>query len=69
MRKIKEAQDNEKKQERADQKTHYQEALPVTQSSSTLAFEGKSLAITYRNAIIHGTIQRTYPILQPPKLG
>jgi len=68
MRKIKEAQDNEKKQERADQKAHYQEALPVIQSTSTLAFEEQSPENSYHQAITPKTIQRTYPILQPPNL-
>jgi hypothetical protein len=68
MRKIKEAQDNEKKQDRADQQNHYQEALPVTQPVSTIAFATRSLKTAYPNTATPETIQRAYSILLPPKV-
>ena len=68
MRKIKEAQDNEKKQDKADQQNHYQEALAVAQPVSTIAFATRSLKTTYPNAATPETIQRAYSILLPPKV-
>ena len=68
MRKIKEAQDNEKKQDRADQQNLYQEALPVSQSVSTIAFATQSIKIAYPDTGTPETIQRAYPILLPPKV-
>ncbi|MHB8206890.1 hypothetical protein [Mucilaginibacter sp.] len=68
MRKIKEAQDNEKKQDRADQQNHFQEALPVSQSVSTIAFFIESLKVSYPNTTTPETIQRAYSILLPPKV-
>ncbi len=68
MRKIKEAQDNEKKQGRADQQNHYQEALPVVQPVSTIAFSTKNIKVSYPDTETPETIQRAYSILLPPKV-
>jgi len=68
MRKIKEAQDNEKKQDRADQQNHYQEALPAIMPVSILTFNEEDLKIAYPIAATPETIQRESSILLPPKV-
>ena len=68
MRKIKEAQDNEKKHDKADQQNHYQEALPISHPVSTIAFFTESIKVSYPDAATPETIQRTYSILLPPKV-
>ena len=66
MRKIKEAQDNEKKQDRADQQNHYQEALPAITPVSILTFNEENPKIAYPIAATPETIQRESSILLPP---
>jgi hypothetical protein len=69
MRKIKESQDNEKKQERADQKNSYQEGLPVSFAVITPKFKEEILLkITYPRTVTPATIRRSASILQPPKI-
>lgn len=68
MRKIKEAQDNEKKQGKAEQQNHYQEALPVLQPATIIAFCPEIIKVTYPNVTTPETIQRAYSILLPPKI-
>lgn len=69
MRKIKEAQENEKKQERAGQKNSYQEGLPVSFTVSTVLFKEEAPSkISHPRAITPATIQRSSFILQPPKI-
>lgn len=69
MRKIKEAQENEKKQDREDQKSRYQEALPVSLQVSIIAFKVSESRITYPATVTPETIQRSYSILLPPKVA
>lgn len=69
MRKIKEAQENEKKQQREDQKSRYQEALPVTQPVSTIAFAEPDTKITYPRTVTPEPIDRAHSILLPPKVA
>jgi hypothetical protein len=69
MRKIKEARENEKKQERADQQNHYQEALPVLRSTQVLSLTSQRIKITYPDASAPETVQRAYSILLPPKIA
>ena len=69
MKKIKEAQDNEKKQQREDQKSRYQEALPVTERVSTIAFEEPDPKVIYLRTLTPETVQRPYSILLPPKVA
>jgi len=68
MRKLKEAQENEKKQDRADHQNHYQEALPAIIPVSILAYKEESLQITYPSTVIPKIISRSYSILLPPKV-
>jgi hypothetical protein len=69
MRKIKEAQENEKKQERADRQNHYQEALPIVfLATKTVLTETRSKT-TYPDIFTPATIQRSYSILLPPKVA
>lgn len=68
MRKIKEAQENEKKQERANQQSHYQEALPAIISTSLLAFNDETPKLIYPKPVTPEVIHRSYTILIPPKV-
>jgi len=68
MRKVKEAQDNDKKQDRADQQNHYQEALPAIIPFSILNFNEEGIKIAYPIAATPETIQRESSILLPPKV-
>lgn len=68
MKKIKEAQENEKKQDRADQQNHFQEALPVVLPVSMLVFKEENPKIVYPSIATPEIIQRSYSILLPPKI-
>ncbi|WP_461453110.1 hypothetical protein [Mucilaginibacter sp.] len=68
MRKIKEAQENEKKQDRANQQNHYQEALPAIIPVALSAFKEDMPKPIYPKAIIPGLIHLSYSILLPPKV-
>jgi hypothetical protein len=68
MRKIKEAQENEKKQDRADQQNHFQEALPVVLPVSIIMFNAEELKIVYPSVATPEIIRRSYSILLPPKI-
>jgi hypothetical protein len=68
MRKIKEAQDNEKKQDRVNQQNHYQEALPAITPVSLLAFKEEITKPTYPKTTTPELIRRSYSILLPPKV-
>ena len=68
MRKIKEARENEKKQDRANQQNHLQEALPPVNPIVTSAFSKETLLTIYPRLITPVTIHRNYSILLPPKL-
>jgi len=68
MRKIKEAQDNEKKQDKASQQNHYQEALPAILPVSLLTYNEGTPKITYPVTGSPATIQRESSILLPPKI-
>ncbi len=69
MRKVKEAEQNEKKQEQNDQKNLYQEGLPASLPGLTIAFKQSNPKITYPHTITPKTIQRSYSILLPPKVA
>ncbi|MDF2434923.1 MAG: hypothetical protein JWP44_4554 [Mucilaginibacter sp.] len=69
VRKIKEAQENEKKQDREDQKSRYQEALPVSLQDSIIAFKVPEAKVTYPATVTPETVQRSYSILLPPKVA
>jgi len=68
MRKIKEAQENEKKQDRADQQNHYQEALPAIIPLSLLTFNEEKVKPAFPIVVTPNTIHRSYGILLPPKV-
>jgi hypothetical protein len=68
MRKIKEAQENEKKQDRANQQNHNQEALPAILPVSLLAFKDMAPKVTYPKSTTPEIIHRSYTILLPPKV-
>jgi hypothetical protein len=68
MRKIKQAEENEKKQERSNQQNHYQEALPAIIPVSQLAFKEESPKRSYPKYATPNLIDRSYSILVPPKV-
>jgi len=68
MRKIKEARENEKNQERANQQNHYQEALPAIISTSLLSFEDEAPKLIYPEPVTPEIIHRACTILIPPKV-
>jgi len=68
MRKIKEAQENEKKQDRANQQSHYQEAFPAIISISLLAYKDETQKLIYPKLLTPEIIHRSYAILIPPKV-
>ena len=68
MRKIKEAQGNEKKQGRANQQNHYQESLPSIMPISIMVFKYDIPKIIYPTATTPQTIQRPSSILLPPAI-
>ena len=68
MKKINEARENEKKQDRADQQNHYQEALPAITPLSLLTFNEEAEKLTFPIVPAPNTIHRSYGILLPPKV-
>jgi len=68
MRKVKEAQESEKKQDRANQQNHFQEALPPINPVVSSTFCEEICPIVYSRTITPATTQREYAILLPPKL-
>ncbi len=69
MKKIREAQDSEKKQQRTDQKSRYQEALPVLPAGSLTAFQAHIIKTAYPCAVTPELTQRYYSVLLPPKVA
>ena len=69
MKKIKQAEENEKKQQREDQKSRYQEALPVVTGFPSLRFNEPLIKKTYPRTIAQEPVQRSYSILLPPKIA
>jgi hypothetical protein len=68
MRKIKEARENEKKQERANQQSNYQEALAAVVSTSLCSFANEVPKLIYPRSVTPEIIHRAYTILIPPKV-
>ncbi|MBB6502374.1 hypothetical protein [Pedobacter cryoconitis] len=66
MKKLKQTEDKEKKQERAEQKNRYQEVLPG--EKLTLAVRISVFRITYPECLPQNTIQRSFAIFHPPQL-
>ncbi len=65
MKKLKQAEEKEKKQERENQRSHYMEALPTAASSFT--FKRTAVKIIYPERPVLGTMHRAFSIFQPPK--
>ena len=68
MRKIKEARENENKQGRANQQSHYQEALPAPIGAAIRSFAGETPKLVYPKYLAAQVIGRSYAILIPPKI-
>lgn len=68
MRKVKQAEENEKKQQRSNQQNHYQEALPAIIPVSQLAFKEESPKRSYPKCATPNLVDRPYSILLPPKI-
>ena len=70
MKKIKEAEQKEKSQERSGQKNHYLEFLFVlSAAASIVAFKNPGAEIVYSSLSALKTIRRSFPVLQPPQIG
>lgn len=65
MKKLKQAEEKEKKQERENQRSHYMEALISVASSFT--FKNTAVKISYPERPVPGSVDRTFAIFQPPK--
>jgi len=67
MQKIRQAEQNEKKQQNTNQKSRYQESSPVVQIYLRTLFP-QNLIHNYGFYSILQTVERSYAILLPPKL-
>lgn len=65
MKKLKQAEEKEKKQERENQRSHYMEALPTAASSFT--FTRSTVKIIYPERPVLSILHRAFTIFQPPK--
>ncbi|OWK70662.1 hypothetical protein CBW18_06035 [Pedobacter sp. AJM] len=65
MKKLKLAEEKEKKQERENQRSHHMEALPVAAASFT--FKKSNIRVIYPQRPVLNTVHRTFTIFQPPK--
>jgi hypothetical protein len=66
MKKLKQAEEKEKKQEREDQKSRYQEALPG--SVVTVNIIKSTFKVEYLPSITPGIVNRSSSIFQPPQV-
>ncbi|QJD97681.1 hypothetical protein HH214_18280 [Mucilaginibacter robiniae] len=66
MKKLKEASEKEKKQEREDQKNHYQEALPHVPFQ--LALYIQHIQLSYAQHRIPSVVQHSFSVFQPPRV-
>lgn len=66
MNKLKQAAEKEKKQEREDLKSRYQQALPA--SAFRLTLKRPRVKISYPSVADPQVIQRAIEIFQPPKI-
>ncbi|RVU02862.1 hypothetical protein EOD41_02690 [Mucilaginibacter limnophilus] len=67
MKKLKQADEKEKKQEREEKRNQYQEALPVT-SATQLVVTSPSSQKKYAVMPAPGLLQQPTSIFQPPKV-
>lgn len=67
MNKLKQASEKEKKQEREDMKSRYQEALPA--SSFRVTIQQAVFKTIYPKLVVPEIIQRSIEIFQPPKIA
>ena len=66
-KKLKQAEEKEKKQEREDQKNRYQEALTTRKLS--ISFKAPVYKITYPQSPIKSPVNRASGIFHPPQVG
>lgn len=67
MNKLKQASEKEKKQEREDMRSRYQEALPAP--GFRLTFQWPVFKTVYPKLSVQQIIQRSNNIFQPPKIA
>ncbi len=65
MKKLKLAEEKEKKQERENQRMHHMEAIPS--AASSFAFRRPVLKTIYPDQPVLNTVHRAFTIFQPPK--
>lgn len=66
MKKLKQAEEEEKKQAREDQKNRYQEALLT--ASLTISFKMQGFKIVYPQYLVRGIIHLSSSLFQPPQI-
>eukprot|EP01037_Dinobryon_pediforme_P014797 gene14797-14929_t len=69
MKKIRDAQEKEKKQEKADQKNLFQEALPATIAITSPRLRETGVGPVFPRGNSPQPIHRSYTILLPPKIA
>lgn len=69
MKKIRDAQEKEKKQEKADQKNLFQEALPATIAITSPRLRETGVGPVFPRGNSPQPIHRSYAILLPPKIA
>lgn len=67
MNKLKQTEEKEKKQERAEQKNRYHEVLP--NEKLTIAFKVPVSRMNYPECFPENTVQRSFAIFHPPRIG
>jgi len=65
MKKLKQVEEKEKKQERENQRSHYVECLPSAATSFT--FKRPTVKVIYPEGTVLNTVHRSFSIFQPPK--
>jgi len=68
MKKVRQSQENEKKQDRADQKTRLQDALSATAGTNAPVMLALNQIISYPYITTPKTVERPQAILLPPKI-
>lgn len=65
MNKLRQTEEKEKKQERAEQKNRYHEVLPG--ETLKMAFKFPVFKLIYPECLLQNTVQRSFDIFHPPR--
>lgn len=69
MKKLRQAEEKEKKQEQQDKRSQYQEALPARAAMINAIIKPRVQRKTYPVTAVPGLSERAIPIFQPPKVA